>query len=67
MLKKFYIIHSLGLAKGIMNRGIELLRIDNDKVRPNKQVFIFEDTLEFRLAMSKAINDYKSNCAPNVS
>jgi hypothetical protein len=65
MENKNYAIHSLGLAKELIKRGFIVGETDLNKNQSERTVFLFEDTIEFRLALTEITVEFNRNMKKN--
>lgn len=47
-----YTIHSLGLAKRLVEKGFVIISVEKDKKVKGKSLFKFEDTIQLRLTLT---------------
>lgn len=60
MEKKLYKIFSAKMAHELCVKGFRIVDTEGNTHKPWLNVFLFEDTPEFRTAMTKVNNDLKS-------
>lgn len=65
-----YAVYSLGLMKKLVSKGFEV--VDMVRKENNRAVFMFNDTVEFRMALTEITNELNkekksgSFCASNI-
>lgn len=52
-----YVIKSQSMATYLMGKGFRLIKLQQDRNNPNRNVYLFKDSLELR----KSITEYTNN------
>lgn len=52
-----YVIKSQSMATYLMSKGFRLVKLQQDRNNPNRNVYLFKNSLELR----KAITEYTNN------
>ena len=55
-----YGVHRGAIAHELMKRGFQLLKVEPNKKKPQFSVYHFEDSLEFQLALTEILNNWKN-------
>lgn len=56
---EIYKIHSLRLAKRLINEGCNLYGVEINRIRADRTIFKFEDTSEFRDILTRLTSEFK--------
>lgn len=48
-----YVIKTQKMATFLMNKGFRLIKLQKDRTNPNRNVYLFKDSLELRKVMSE--------------
>lgn len=54
-----YIVKNIKAVNSLVRAGFDLMGLEQDKFNPNKMVFKFEDTKEFRVYWTKYCDKYR--------
>lgn len=49
--QSFYVIRGIGMVNYLVRKGFDLIKVEDDKDKPEFKVFLFKNTFELREAM----------------
>ena len=60
-----YVIKSQSMATYLMSKGFRLIKLQQDRNNPNRNVYLFKDSLELRKAITEYTNNRKKGMVEN--
>ena len=60
-----YVIKSQSMATYLMSKGFRLIKLQQDRNNPNRNVYLFKDSLELRKVITEYTNNRKKGMVEN--
>lgn len=60
-----YVIKSQKMATYLMSKGFRLIKLQQDRNNPNRNVYLFKDSSELRKAITEYTNNRKKGMVEN--
>ena len=60
-----YVIKSQSMATYVMSKGFRLIKLQQDRNNPNRNVYLFKDSSELRKAITEYTNNRKKGMVEN--
>lgn len=60
-----YVIKAQSMATYLMSKGFRLIKLQQDRNNPNRNVYLFKDSLELRKAITEYTNKKKKGMVEN--
>lgn len=60
-----YVIKSQSMATYLMSKGFRLIKLQQDRNNPNRNVYLFKDSSELRKSITEYTNNRKKGMVEN--